>query len=123
MTREAHTGTTADPLALCRQDIDRVDAMLVALLRERTRLALDVGRIKRAHGLEIAHPARETDVLTRVRDLASGPLDGDAAARIFAQIISEMRAAQMRGCANLSAEALAEADARVPNAQVREGRP
>lgn len=86
--------TTGDPLALCRQDIDRVDAMLVALLRERTRLALDVGRIKRAHGLEIAHPAREVDVLARVRQLASGPLQADAAARIFEQIITETRALQ-----------------------------
>ena len=93
-TRDASYDSTGDPLALCRQDIDRVDAMLVALLRERTRLALDVGRIKRAHGLAVAHPAREVDVLTRVRQLAGGPLDADVAARIFERIILETRALQ-----------------------------
>ena len=41
----------SDALALCRHDIDRVDAVLVALLGERSRLALAVGRIKRAHAV------------------------------------------------------------------------
>ncbi len=96
MTRDPHalSTVTPDPLARCRQDIDRVDAVLVALLGERTRLALTAGRIKRAHGLDVAAPAREGDVLARVRQLATGPLDADAAARIFAQIISETRALQ-----------------------------
>ena len=80
-----------DALADCRRDIDRVDAVLVALLGERTRLALNAGRLKRASGRDVIAPAREAAVIDRVRRLATGPLDAEAAARIFEQIISEMR--------------------------------
>jgi len=85
-----------DPLAQCRQDIDRIDAVLVALLRERTRVALTAGRIKDAGGHAVVVPAREAAVLQRVRRLAAAPLDADAAARIFERIIDETRAAEER---------------------------
>ena len=83
--------TSLDALAECRRDIDRIDAVLIALLGERTRLAIHAGRIKRACGTEIAAPAREAAVIDRVRDLARGPLPGAAAARIFERIIQETR--------------------------------
>jgi chorismate mutase len=85
---------TTERLDECRQDIDRIDAILVALLRERARLALDAGALKRATGHDVVAPARERDVLTRVRTLSYGPLSPDAVARIFEQIISETRAVQ-----------------------------
>lgn len=89
-------GMPLDPLAQCRRDIDRIDAVLVALLGERTRLAIDAGRIKRGSGREVAAPAREATVIERVRDLARGPLPADAAARIFEQIIRETRSVEER---------------------------
>jgi chorismate mutase len=85
-----------DPLAQCRQDIDRIDAVLVALLRERTRVALDAGRIKDAGGHALVAPTREAAVLQRVRRLAVAPLEADAVARIFERIIDETRAAEQR---------------------------
>lgn len=87
---------TTERLAECRQDIDRIDAILVALLRERVRLAMDAGAIKRAAGQDVVAPAREHDVLAHVRTLSQGPLSPDAVARIFEQIISETRAVQTR---------------------------
>jgi chorismate mutase len=83
-------------LSRCREDIDRLDAVLIALLSERTRLAVHAGRMKAAHGEPIVAPTRETAVLARARALAVSPLDGDAAARIFERIIAETVAAERR---------------------------
>lgn len=92
----AGNDVTVDPLAQCRRDIDRIDAVLVALLGERTRLALDAGRITRGSGRDVAAATPEAVVIDRVRDLARGPLPADAAARIFAQIIRETRSVEER---------------------------
>ncbi len=93
-THHLMTTPATDPLAQTRQDIDRIDAVLVALLSERTRLAMHAGRVKQATGQDVVVPAHEHAVLERVRGLARGPLDADAAARIFAQIIHETRTLQ-----------------------------
>jgi chorismate mutase/prephenate dehydratase len=82
-------------LELCRRDIDRVDATIVALLRERARLAIDAGRIKREAGQQIDAPDRERAIRARVRELATAPLDPDAAERIFRRIIDEVRAIEI----------------------------
>lgn len=92
-TRDAEADVP-DPLSLCRQDIDRVDAVLVALLGERTRLALQAGIIKLAAGEPVQAVAREAAVLRRVQQLAVPPLDSAAVARIFERIIDETRAAE-----------------------------
>jgi chorismate mutase len=92
-------GPRSDPhesLSRCREDIDRVDAVLVALLGERARLALNAGRMKAAIGQPVAASAREAAVLERVRQLAPPPLDPEAAARIFERIIDETRDSEQR---------------------------
>jgi len=83
-----------DSLRQCRQDIDRVDRVLAALLRERARLALDAGRMKLAAGEPLSVPARELAVLARVRELAGAPLGADRLVRIFQTIIDETREAE-----------------------------
>jgi chorismate mutase len=83
-----------DPLGQCRQDIDRVDRVLAALLRERARLALQAGRMKLAAGEPLAAPARERAVLAQVRTLADEALEADRLERIFRTIIDETRGAE-----------------------------
>jgi chorismate mutase len=83
-----------DALSQCRQDIDRIDGVLVALLRERTRLAMQAGEIKLANGEPVHAAAREAAVLRRVQQLAIAPLKAEAIARIFACIIDETRRAE-----------------------------
>lgn len=90
----AESASTVDALVQCRDDIDRVDRVLVALLRERARLAVSAGRIKVAAGQPVTAPAREAAILERVRHLAGEPLDAEAVARIFQRIIDETRAAE-----------------------------
>ncbi len=80
-----------------RRDIDRVDEVLVRLLNERARCVCEIGRLKKEQGIEVYQPAREKDVLTHVRAIASeGPLGADAMARLFERIIDEARRLERR---------------------------
>ena len=83
-------------MAAYRDRIDAIDEAIVGLLEERARMALRVGRIKRAAGHEIHAPEREADVLGRVGLAADGPLGGEAVERLFRAIIAETRAAESR---------------------------
>jgi len=75
-----------------RNDIDRVDEVLVRLLNERARVACEIGRIKKEQGLQVYQPDREKQVLAHVRGIAvEGPLGPDAIARLFERIIDEAR--------------------------------
>ena len=80
-----------------RQDIDRVDEVIVRLLNERARVACEIGRIKKETGVEVYQPDREKQVLAHVRELGSqGPLGPDAIARLFERIIDEARRLERR---------------------------
>src|SRR5712664_2832063 len=75
-----------------RNDIDRVDEVLVRLLNERARVACEIGKLKKAQGVEIYQPEREKQVLAHVSGIAAeGPLGPDAIARLFERIIDEAR--------------------------------
>jgi chorismate mutase-like protein len=80
-----------------RNDIDRVDEVLVRLLNERARVACEIGRIKKELGVEVYQPEREKQVLAHVRGIAAeGPLGADAIARLFERIIDEARRLERR---------------------------
>ena len=80
-----------------RRDIDRVDEVLVRLLNERARCACEIGRLKKALGVEIYQPDREKDVLRHVRDVACEvPLGPEAIGRLFERIIDEARRLERR---------------------------
>jgi chorismate mutase len=85
------------PLDDLRDDIDRVDEVLVRLLNERARVACEIGRIKKDLGIELYQPEREKQVLAHVRGVAAeGPLGPDAIARLFERIIDEARRLERR---------------------------
>ena len=80
-----------------RDDIDRVDEVLVRLLNERARVACEIGRLKKEQGIEVYQPDREKQVLAHVRGIAAeGPLGADAIARLFERIIDEARRLERR---------------------------
>ncbi len=80
-----------------RNDIDRVDEVLVRLLNERARVACEIGRMKKELGIEVYQPEREKQVLAHVRGIAAeGPLGADAIARLFERIIDEARGLERR---------------------------
>jgi chorismate mutase/prephenate dehydratase len=76
-----------------REEIDRLDDEIVRLLQARARVAQQIGALKDAASRGAYAPAREREVLERVRAVgAAGPLTGDHLAAIYRQIISACRA-------------------------------
>lgn len=74
-----------------RRRIDAIDEEIVALLSARARCALEIGRVKKAAGMAIYQPGRETDVLAHVQHVNPGPLDDGAIRRLFERVIDEAR--------------------------------
>lgn len=85
------------PVDVHRRDIDRIDRTIVALLAERMRIGLAIGRLKRAAEIPVRSSAREAEVIARVREAAAGPLSPRSAERIFSAIIAETAACQESG--------------------------
>lgn len=74
-----------------REAIDRVDEVLVKLLNQRAKYAVEIGEIKGLLSLPVYSPEREKDVLRHVEDASRGPLDPSAVRRLFERIIDESR--------------------------------
>ncbi len=79
-----------------RRRIDEIDRKLVELLNERSRAALEIGRLKRQRGLPLFQPEREADILTNVQRANGGPLGNEAIRRLFERIIDEARSIEHR---------------------------
>jgi chorismate mutase len=80
-----------------RDEINKIDEVIVRLLDSRARCAYAVGRLKHELGRPIYEPAREAAVIAHVRQVneaLGGPLDGDAVARLYERIMDEARRIQ-----------------------------
>ena len=74
-----------------RDEIDRIDEELVRLLNERSKCAIEIGRIKREMGQPVYTPSREKEVIEHVTGINGGPLDEEGMQRLFERIIDESR--------------------------------
>ena len=79
-----------------RDAIDRVDEVIVRLLNQRAKYAIEIGEIKGILGLPIYAPEREKDVLHHVEKTCEGPLDASSMRRLFERIIDESRGVERR---------------------------
>ncbi len=77
-----------------RRRIDEIDRKLVELLNERSRCALEIGRLKRDLGVPLYQPEREREVLEGVEQANRGPLADTAIRRLFERILDEARAVE-----------------------------
>ena len=77
-----------------RRRIDEIDRQLVELLNERSRCALEIGKLKHAANIPLYQPERENEVLANAEHSNSGPLTDAAIRRLFERIIDEARAAE-----------------------------
>lgn len=77
-----------------RKKIDQLDLRLVELLNERSKCAVEIGKIKEKLKLEIYDPAREQEVIRNVQRATRGPLTQEAMKRLFERIIDESRRAE-----------------------------
>ena len=74
--------------------IDDVDRRIVALLKERTAVVENIGRVKREAQLPIYEPKREDQVFANITSANHGPLTNHSVRGIFERIIDEMRSIQ-----------------------------
>jgi chorismate mutase len=74
-----------------RKKIDELDRKLVALLSERARAAVEIGKLKRNTSLPIYEPDREGTVFANVQEANPGPLPGRDLVRIYERIMDVMR--------------------------------
>lgn len=74
-----------------RAKIDEIDRKLVELLNERSRCAIEIGRMKQVLNMRVYDPEREREVIRRVKAENQGPLDDEGLQRLFERIIDECR--------------------------------
>ncbi len=77
-----------------RRKINEIDRKLVELLNERSRCAVEIGRLKRAASLPLYQPEREQEVLESVERSNQGPLPDTAIRRLFERILDEARSVE-----------------------------
>ena len=77
-----------------RRRIDELDRKLVELLNERSRCALEIGKLKQEASLPLYQPDREKEVLENAERNNRGPLTDAAVRRLFERIIDEARSAE-----------------------------
>ena len=74
-----------------RSQIDALDTELLRLLNQRAAIACEIASIKVASGLPAFDGNRERQVLARVVEKNTGPLDEQSVTEIFSGIIRETR--------------------------------
>lgn len=74
-----------------RDAIDRVDEVLVKLLNQRVKYAIEIGELKKLLELPIYSPEREKEVLSNVERWSDGPVEPLSMRRLFERIIDEAR--------------------------------
>lgn len=71
-----------------RTRIDSIDDQIVDLLNERSRVVLEVGKLKSGSNMEFHVPGRERQIYERLLSLNAGPFPNDALRSIYREIIS-----------------------------------
>ncbi len=86
-----------DQLSSIRDRIDDLDRQIQELLNARAQAAQDVARIKLASdpAAVFYRPEREAQILRMAKQRNTGPLSGEAVARLFREIMSECLALEL----------------------------
>ena len=94
MTRPEIPAGESDALSGLRAQIDALDSQIAQLLQQRAEISLRVGQTKNGgQAAPIFVPHREAEVLANVQSVR-GPLDENALAAIYREVLSTSRALQ-----------------------------
>lgn len=85
-----------DKLKPLREQIDAIDAQILALLNQRAKVAQEVGHVKAETNAPVFRPEREAQVLRGVADRNPGPMVATDVQTIFREIMSACRALEKR---------------------------
>lgn len=81
-------------LATFRQQIDAIDDQMLALLRQRIRLAKEIGKVKAGHNKDRWDPKREREIIRRLSNDNAGEFPEPALRAILHEIIAACRLSQ-----------------------------
>ena len=90
--RVAAAGRKKDVLA--KIETAKIKTYAVDLLNERSKCALEIGKLKQQANLPLYQPEREREVLENAEQNNQGPLTDAAIRRLFERIIDEARSAE-----------------------------
>jgi chorismate mutase/prephenate dehydratase len=76
------------PLNELRRQIDALDEKVVALLNDRARIVVEIGKFKQANKQPIYAPDREKVVLEKLRKLNRGPLSDRCLEAVYRELMS-----------------------------------
>lgn len=80
-----------------RDEIDSIDAQIISLLSRRREQVEKIVGVKKAHKVPIYHPAREEDVISRLRGKAKEmDVDPDLVENLYRTIMHQSRKSQTR---------------------------
>jgi chorismate mutase/prephenate dehydratase len=85
-----------DKLKPLREQIDAIDAQILALLNQRAKVAQEVGHVKAETNAPVFRPEREAQVLRGVAERNPGPMVATDVQTIFREIMSACRALEKR---------------------------
>ena len=77
-----------------RLKIDELDRQLVALISERARCAVEVGKLKQHSNLPVYEPDRERIIFENIRRENHGPLSQVQLRQIYERLVDVMRQIQ-----------------------------
>jgi chorismate mutase len=83
MARRSQRPDIAAELGLLRAEIDRFDGWILALLRARGEVVMEIARLKRRHGLRTRDPDREEETLRTLTRVPPSPFSADEVRQIF----------------------------------------
>jgi chorismate mutase/prephenate dehydratase len=95
-TRKSAGADGGKELRDLRRRIDRVDSSLLGLLNSRASLAARIGELKKKKARVFYIPAREDDIIERLRQENAGPFPSDSIGPVFKEIISACRSLEKR---------------------------
>jgi chorismate mutase/prephenate dehydrogenase len=85
----------SDQIRPLRDEIDRIDSQILSLLARRQDQVDQVATLKKKCDMPVYHPAREEDMISRLRTQAAGKgLDPDVTENLFRVIIRQSRVKQ-----------------------------
>lgn len=88
MTEEREPNEPQAALDALRQSIDEIDGRILELLNARARVALEIGKVKKASHKPFYVPQRERALLDRLQRENAGPFPNQAIPLVFREIIS-----------------------------------
>jgi len=78
----------------CRKRIEELDAKIVALISERAKQSVEIGKIKREFHEQVLDPVKEKEIYKKIIRLNKGPLPDAALKAIYREIMSGSLALQ-----------------------------